>query len=72
MTLRKIADPVYPCRSLDHDPPGMIVLPPGTYEHTCSACGRRVVFTVPLVTCVATADHPFASRTDDTFQAVWP
>jgi hypothetical protein len=41
--MKKIADrPALPqsCRHPEHDPPGMIVLPPGTYEHTCPGCKR--------------------------------
>lgn len=34
--------PAY-CRSLDHDPPMHIVIPPGKiYRHVCSGCGRIV------------------------------
>ena len=54
MTLRKISDlskswndPVCMCKSPDHKPPGMIVLEPGTYEHTCPDCGEITTFTVP-------------------------
>lgn len=46
MPLRKIADLPQPCRNPDHDPPTMIVLEPGVYEHTCPGCGNKVVFTV--------------------------
>ncbi len=38
------------CRNPDHDPPRMIVLAPGQYEHTCPACGRVVRFTIPTRT----------------------
>ncbi len=34
------------CKHPEHNPPGHIVLPPGVYEHTCPACGIRIVFTV--------------------------
>lgn len=34
------------CRHPEHDPPTMIVLQPGTYRHTCPACGNQVVFVV--------------------------
>lgn len=44
--LRKIADFPMPCRSSEHNPPNMIVLEPGTYEHTCPQCGHKTVFTV--------------------------
>ena len=46
MSLRKIADEPKPCRHPQHDPPTMIVLDPGTYEHTCPGCGRRKIFRV--------------------------
>ena len=46
MSLRKIADEKLPCLSPEHNPPGKIVLDPGTYEHTCDQCGHKVVFTV--------------------------
>ena len=47
MPTRKIADsPPRPCRHPDHNPPGMRVFKPGTYEHTCPACGKKLVFTV--------------------------
>lgn len=50
MTLRKIADPPPRlCRSPEHNPPKMIVLAPGTYEHTCPACGYKMIFTVSPV-----------------------
>lgn len=47
MSLRKIADaPPPPCPHPEHNPPGMIVLEDGTYEHICPACGKRQVFVV--------------------------
>jgi hypothetical protein len=53
MPLRKIADaPPPPCTHPEHSPPSMIVLEPGTYEHTCPRCGARATFTVDRVTCV--------------------
>ncbi len=48
MPTKKIADlprQQY-CRHPEHNPPSMIVLPPGIYEHTCPSCGRRVTFRV--------------------------
>lgn len=53
--LRKIADANEkpPCFAPDHRPPGMIVLEPGTYEHSCSQCGERTVFVVSGVYCGA-------------------
>ncbi|MFI5298206.1 MAG: hypothetical protein ACHREM_08925 [Polyangiales bacterium] len=46
MTLRKIADEQRPCQHSEHEPPNMIVLSPGTWEHTCPGCGAKVVFHV--------------------------
>lgn len=37
------------CRHIEHDPPGFIVLEPGTYEHLCPSCGHKTVFTVPEI-----------------------
>ena len=31
----------------EHDPPGMIVLSPGLYEHECPRCGAKQRFRVP-------------------------
>jgi hypothetical protein len=47
--LRKIADlpHVNYCRNPEHNPPNMIVLPPGVYEHTCPGCGHVSQFVVP-------------------------
>ena len=49
--LRKIKDAEIPCMDSEHNPPMHIVLAPGTYEHTCPSCGKKVKFTVPLITC---------------------
>lgn len=48
MPTRKIACPDFfvPCRSADHDPPTMMHFEPGTYEHECSSCHKKVVFIV--------------------------
>jgi hypothetical protein len=48
MPTRKIADEkdFRPCRHPDHEPPKMMVFQPGTYEHECPACGKKIVFTV--------------------------
>lgn len=51
MTLIKIADAPKPCLNPEHNPPSMIVLSPGTYQHTCPGCGYSVQFTVGNVTC---------------------
>lgn len=34
------------CNHPEHNPPSMIVLPPGLYEHTCPRCGQKQTFTV--------------------------
>lgn len=48
----KISDPPKPpCSHWDHKPPSMMVYDPGTYKHTCSACGAVTVFTVHGITC---------------------
>lgn len=49
MPLRKIYElqPISVCRNPEHDPPTMIHLEPGVYEHTCPGCGRVVRFVVP-------------------------
>lgn len=50
MPLRKISDPLpLPCNHPEHNPPGMMVLSPGTYEYTCPQCGNKQIFTVPQV-----------------------
>ena len=48
MPTRKIADEPKDrvCRHPEHNPPGMCVYEPGTYEHTCPACKRKQVFVV--------------------------
>ena len=38
--------PKPPCRSPEHNPPAMIVLPPGTHTWQCPCCGETVTFTV--------------------------
>jgi len=35
------------CNHREHNPPNMIVLPPGIYEHTCPGCGRTVIVRIP-------------------------
>lgn len=52
MTIRRIEEDRWPrrdqqCRSPEHFPPSMIVLPPGLYEHECPACGAKERFRVP-------------------------
>ncbi len=45
MPIRKISDlvPFKECRHPDHEPPSMIVLKPGIYEHECAGCGHKRV-----------------------------
>jgi hypothetical protein len=51
MPLRKLPDShdwtQQYCHHPEHNPPGHIVLQPGTYVHTCPGCGQTIVFTVP-------------------------
>lgn len=44
--LRKIKDEELPCLHSEHNPPGNIVLEPGTYEYICPGCGKKQVFQV--------------------------
>lgn len=44
--LKKIAELPRLCLSPEHDPPTMIVLPAGVYEHTCPSCGQKTTFVV--------------------------
>ena len=39
------------CNSPDHNVPNMQVFENGVYEHECSACGRKYIFTVAHPTC---------------------
>ncbi len=34
------------CRDPEHNPPSMMVYPPGVYEHTCPRCEEKKTFTV--------------------------
>ena len=38
---------IKPCNHPEHNPPSLISLPPGTYEHICPGCGYKTVFVVP-------------------------
>lgn len=56
MPTRKISDEKSehkPCFSPDHNPPSHRVFSPGLYEHECSACGKKTVFRVQGIYCVA-------------------
>jgi len=47
MTLKKINDIVINiCRHPEHNPPSMIVLPPGTYQHECPKCHKTITFNI--------------------------
>lgn len=47
MPTRKIADPPKKsCTHPEHRPPSMRHFSPGTWEHTCPACGQATRFTV--------------------------
>lgn len=48
MPTRKIRDlkPMDICNHPEHNPPGLISLPPGVYEHTCPRCNRKQTFIV--------------------------
>ena len=48
MPLRKISDwnPLKICAHPEHNPPGHIVLDPGTYEYECPGCGRKITFVI--------------------------
>jgi len=42
---------IKPCLSPQHNPPSMIVLPPGRHTWQCPACGHEVTFTVDGIIC---------------------
>jgi hypothetical protein len=51
MPTRRLPDPPAsskdrPCFHPEHNPPGMMVFPPGRYEHECPGCGRKIQFQV--------------------------
>ncbi len=46
MSLIKIGEIKRPCSHPEHYAPGMIVLPPGVYQHTCPSCENTYTFTV--------------------------
>lgn len=45
----KIADPIKVCMDPQHYAPNMMVYEPGTWQHTCPACGHSYTFIVPQV-----------------------
>jgi hypothetical protein len=46
MTIKKISDLPKFCNHPEHNPPSMIVLPPGVYEHTCPGCLQKITFII--------------------------
>lgn len=44
-------DGIMKCLSRDHDPPGMMVLAPGTHVWQCSGCGETQTIVVPVRSC---------------------
>lgn len=48
--MKKIADfkEINYCLNPSHNPPTMIVLEPGIYEHVCPGCGKKQRVVVPL------------------------
>lgn len=46
--MRRIKEPEVLCLNPEHNPPGNIVLEPGTYEHVCPGCGKITIFEVPM------------------------
>ena len=51
MPFIKHTPPPKPCLSPEHNPPGMIVLPPGEHLYRCPSCGTETTIYVPQVTC---------------------
>jgi hypothetical protein len=68
MTIKKIEAPkdswFRRCRHPAHDPPNMIVLEPGTYEHECPSCHAKQIFQV--------REPPRLSFFKSTFHAAMP
>lgn len=53
-----------PCFHPEHDPPSMVVRPPGIYEHECPGCGRKITFVVQRTDWLCTTG-PRTPETDD-------
>lgn len=51
MTFIKYIKPRKICKSPEHNPPGMILLKPGTHIWKCESCGEEQVLEIPEVTC---------------------
>ena len=45
-SIKKFAEERRTCRHPEHDPPSLISLSPGTYEHTCPRCREKCSFRV--------------------------
>lgn len=43
---KNLGDEKRRCEDPSHDPPSMITLDPGVWEHTCPSCRHKTVFTV--------------------------
>jgi hypothetical protein len=50
------------CISPEHNPPSHMVYEPGTYEYTCPACGKTIVFTVPSMMMAVMEPLPAGKR----------
>lgn len=55
MPFIKHEPPQRSCTSPEHNPPTMIVLPPGQHTYQCPACGQITEFYVGEVTCMNNA-----------------
>ena len=49
--------PPPPCNHIEHNPPMHILLPAGTHEYQCPACGKIQVLNVPEVSCKVKEDR---------------
>jgi hypothetical protein len=45
----KIEEAEQICLHPEHEPATMLYRTPGTYQHTCPACGKITTFTVPTI-----------------------
>ncbi len=68
MALRRLSEPVRVpvarCQHPEHEPPTMVVLEPGTWEHTCPSCGAARVFTVYQTPGLTHGFGPWGTPTD--------
>ena len=71
MTLRKIADPPQTCAHVEHEPPKLIVLDPGTWEHECPGCGHKTIFTVEEVRWTLRFPEPYPQPYYPDLQITW-